>query len=65
MVSDGTAPYHAVYSTHERHYTMNPSLLAANNVKLVASINRLKEMKPLVSIPTGIVFNSAYWTYSR
>jgi hypothetical protein len=27
MVSDGTAPYHAVYSIHERHYTMNPSLL--------------------------------------
>jgi hypothetical protein len=26
MVSDGTAPYHAVYSNHERHYTMNPSL---------------------------------------
>jgi hypothetical protein len=64
MVSDGTAPYHAVYSTHERYYTMNPSLLlSANNVKLVEAINRLKEMKPLAVIPKGIIYNPAYWSY--
>jgi len=45
---------------------MNPSLLlAANNVKLVEAINRLKEMKPLATMPKGIVYNSAYWTHSR
>jgi hypothetical protein len=71
MVSDGTAPYHAVYSIHERHHTMNPSSLLfsidtllqlESYVKLVEAINRAKDMKPLVSMPTGVIYNPAYWT---
>jgi hypothetical protein len=47
MVSDGTAPYHAVYSNHERHSTMNPSFLLPTTL-----IEQFKEaMKMLASVP--------------
>ena len=43
---------------------MIPSFaLAANNVKLVAAINRLKEMKPLATVPKTIIYNPHYFTY--
>jgi hypothetical protein len=32
-------------------------------VKLVAAINRMKEIKPLVTTPVEIVFNPTYWDY--
>jgi hypothetical protein len=35
----------------------------ANYMKLVAAINRMKEMKPLVPVPVEIVFNPTYWDY--
>jgi len=35
----------------------------ANYVKMVEAMNRLKEMKPLVTIPTGIVLNPVYRNY--
>ena len=34
-------------------------------VKLVEAVNRLKETKPLVTLPKGIVYNPAYHTYSQ
>ena len=35
---------------------------AANYVKLIAAINRLKEMKPPITVPKLILYNSAYHT---
>jgi hypothetical protein len=51
---------------------MNPSFLLfsidtllqlESYVKLVEAIKLAKEMKPLVSMATGIIYNPAYWTY--
>ena len=37
----------------------------ANYVKLVEAINRAKEMKPLVTVPKGVLYNPAYYTYPQ